>query len=301
MVGGGGVHIKLSRSDQAFVVWNYTFLTVVLLGVLYPIIYIVAASFSSPAAVTAGRVVLWPVEFSLQGYEAVFSNPQVMSGYLNSFIYTLVGTAINLVMTFMAAYPLSRRRTIYGSRVIMFLFVFTMLFSGGLVPSYLLITKLHLLNTRWAMWLPGALSVWNLIITRTFLLTNIPEELYEVSEIEGCSEHWMLLRIVLPLSTTIIAVNALFYAVGHWNTYFNAMLYLKSAKLFPLQIILRNILIINQVDANMIDIEDLIKREGLKELLKFSLIVVASVPVMIIYPFVQRYFVKGVMVGSLKG
>lgn len=293
--------IKLSPGDRVFVGLNTTFLVIILVIVLYPLIYIVSASFSSPEAVVSGRVVLWPVDFSLKGYTAVFENKQVLTGFGNSVFYTFFGTLINLVLTIMAAYPLARRNTIRGSRVVLFLFVFTMLFSGGMVPNYILMLRLGLYNTRWAMLLPGAVSIWNLIITRTFLMGNIPEDLYEVSYIEGCGELRMLLQIVLPLSTTIIAVNALFYAIAHWNTYFNALIYLSRAKLFPLQIVLRNILIINQVDASMIDIEDLIEREGLKELLKFSLIVISSAPAMIIYPFVQKFFVKGIMVGSLKG
>lgn len=296
-----GRGIRLSRSDRVFTCCNTLFLCFILLIVLYPLIYITAASFSSPEAVVSGRVYLWPVDFSLKGYSAVFENSQVMTGYQNSLFYTLFGTLINLCMTFMAAYPLSRRNTIRGARFILFLFVFTMLFSGGMVPNYVLVLKLKLYNTRWAMLLPGALSIWNLIITRTFLMSNIPEELYEVSAIEGSGETRTFVQVVIPLSTTIIAVNTLFYAIGHWNAYFNAMIYLSDADLFPLQIVLRNILIINQVDASMIDIEDLIEREGLKDLLKFSLIVVSSAPVMVIYPFVQRYFVKGIMVGSLKG
>lgn len=296
-----GRTIRLSKSDQAFKLCNTIFLCFILLIVLYPLIYITAASFSSPEAVISGRVYLWPVDLSLKGYTAVFENSQVMTGYQNSLFYTFFGTLINLAMTFMAAYPLARRNTIRGSRFILFLFVFTMLFSGGMVPNYVLVLKLKLYNTRWAMLLPGALSIWNLIITRTFLLGNIPEELYEVSAMEGSGEVRTFFQVVLPLSTTIIAVNTLFYAIGHWNAYFNAMIYLNNAQLFPLQIVLRNILIINQVDASMIDIEDLIEREGLKDLLKFSLIVVSSAPVMLIYPFVQRYFVKGIMVGSLKG
>lgn len=184
----------------------------------------------------------------------------------------------------------------------MFLFTFTMLFSGGMIPSYILVRKLGLLNTRWAMIIPGALSAWNVIITRNFLLHTIPNELYESAEIDSCGDVGALIYITLPLSITIIAVNALFYAVGHWNSYFNAILYLRNSKLYPLQIVLRNILIKNEISFNMIsDIEDLTRREALRTLLKYSLIIVASVPVLILYPFIQKYFVKGVLIGSLKG
>ena len=204
----------------------------------------------------------------------------------------------------MAAYPLSRKKIICGKRYIMFFFTFTMLFSGGMVPGYLLVQKLGLVNTRWALLIPGAMSVWNLIITKTFLQSNIPDDLYEVAALDGSGDLHTLFRIVLPLSGTIIAVNALYYAVGHWNSYFGALLYIRKAALYPLQIVLRNILIQNQLDASMlsvVDVRDVARREALSTLLKYALIVVASLPVMCIYPFVQKYFVKGVLIGSIKG
>ena len=307
MVGGSGMELSKRRvvrttGDKAFILINYTFLCIILAIILYPLIYVVSASFSSPSAVMSGRVVLWPVDLSVKGYEAIFSNKQILSGYGNSLLYTVAGTALNVALTLMAAYPLSRgNRVIMGSKIIMFIYVFTMLFSGGLIPSFLLINRLGLYNTRWALILPGGLSVWNMLITRTFFIANIPAELYEVSELEGAGGFRIFLQVVLPLSATIIAVNVLFYAVGHWNSYFNAMIYLKDARLFPLQIIMRNILIINQVDASMLSVEELEMREGMKELLKYSLIVVASAPVLMIYPFVQKHFVRGVMIGSIKG
>ena len=294
--------IVLSKGDMVFTIVNHAFLTLIVIIILYPLIYVVSASFSSPTAVISGRVILWPVDISLKGYEAIFSNNQVLTGYWNSLIYTVAGTAFNVSLTLMAAYPLSRgSHVILGSKAIMFVYVFTMLFSGGLIPNFLLINKLGLYNTRWALILPGAVSVWNMLITRTFFMTNIPASLYEVSELEGASELRIFLQIVLPLSGAIISVNTLFYAVGHWNSYFNALIYLKDAHLFPLQIILRNILIINQVDSSMLSVEEMEAREGLKELLKYSLIVVASAPVLMIYPFVQKHFVRGVMIGSIKG
>lgn len=294
--------IRQSVADNVFDVINHLLLVVVLVLILYPLIYVVSCSFSDSEAVVAGRVWLLPVEPTLMGYTAVFQNSQIVSGYLNSLFYVVVGTSLNLVMTFMAAYPLARKNVICGKSVIMFFLTFTMMFKGGMIPGYLLMNKLKLVNTRWAMIVPGALAVWNVIITRTFLSSNIPEEIYEAAELDGSSDMSTFFRIVLPLSGTIIAVNALFYAVGHWNSYFNAMLYLRNAKMFPLQIVLRNILIKNQLEAGMLsDVRELAQKEAIRTLLKYSLIVVASVPVMMIYPFVQKFFVKGVMIGSVKG
>lgn len=294
--------IRQTMGDNVFDVVNHLILAIVLIVILYPLIYVVSCSFSDSAAVVAGRVWLLPVEPTLLGYTAVFQNSQIISGYLNSLFYVVAGTSINLVVTFMAAYPLARKNVICGKSIIMFFLTFTMMFKGGMVPSYLLINKLRLINTRWAMIIPGALAVWNVIITRTFLSSNIPEELYEAADLDGSSDMSTFFRIVLPLSGTIIAVNALFYAVGHWNSYFNAMIYLRDSSMFPLQVVLRNILLKNQMEVDMLnDVRELAEKEALRTLLKYSLIVVASVPVMCIYPFVQKYFIKGVMIGSVKG
>ena len=294
--------IRETTGDRVFVAVNHLILTIILALILYPLLFIVSASFSDAKAVTSGRVWLLPVEPTLIGYTAVFSNSQVGSGYLNSLFYVVAGTSVNLVVTFMAAYPLSRRNVIIGKGTIMFVFVFTTLFSGGMIPDYLLLNKMGMVNTRWAMIVPGAMTVWNVIITKTFLETTIPGELFEAAELDGCRDMGTLFRIVLPLSGAIVAVNALFYAVGHWNSFFNAMIYLRNARLFPLQLVLRNILMKNQIEVSMInDIQDLEQREALRTLLKYSLIVVASAPPMAIYPFVQKFFVKGVMIGSVKG
>lgn len=293
--------MRLSRGDRVFSAANHLVLSLILISVLYPMIYIVSSSLSSSLAVISGRVWLWPVEFGLKGYTAVFRHHQVMAGYLNSFIYTILGTAINLVMTILAAYPLSRR-DFYGRNLFMGLFTFTMLLSGGLIATYLLIRDLNLLNTRWVMVLPNALGVWNMIVARTFFQTNIPDELVEASELDGCNDLETIWHVVLPLSKPIMAVMALFYAVGHWNAYFQALIYLNNEKLYPLQIHLRNILILQQIDMEMItDVEEIMAREGMKDLLQFSLIVVASAPVLILYPFVQKYFIRGLLLGSLKG
>ncbi|NMM51024.1 carbohydrate ABC transporter permease [Paenibacillus aquistagni] len=293
--------IKETLGDRVFIAGVYTFLSLVLLMVLIPLIYILSASFSSPQAVVTGKVTLWPVDFSLAGYKAVFNNPQIGTGFLNSLFYTVVGTLINVTLTIMMAYPLARK-TFYGRHVFMIILVITMMFEGGLIPSYLVVKGLGLIDTRLAMILPGAFAVFQVIIARTFFQTSIPDELAEAAELDGCSDLRFIFSIVLPLSKPIIAVMTLMYAVGHWNAYFDALIYLRNPDIFPLQIILRNILILNSVDASMMaNVDQMMAQQGLKDLLKYSLIVVSSAPVLMIYPFVQKHFVKGVMIGSLKG
>lgn len=296
----GGTRIKESFIDRIFIGLVYLFLIAILIVILFPLLHIVSASFSSPAAVTSGKVWLWPVDFTLIGYKAVFQNSDIWVGFGNSLFYTVFGTLLNVSFTVMLAYPLARR-TFYGRNVIMLILVFTMFFDGGMIPNYLLIKGLGILDTRWAMILPGALAVFQVIIARTFF-QSLPDELAEAAEIDGCSDFKFFLQVVLPLSKPIIAVLFLMYAVGHWNAYFNALIYLKDSSMFPLQIFLRNLLILNSENSDMYrDINNMMVQQGLKDLLKYSLIVVSSVPVLIIYPFVQKHFVKGVMIGSLKG
>ncbi|KRE99442.1 sugar ABC transporter permease [Paenibacillus sp. Soil766] len=293
--------IKESADDRLFTILNYIILFIFTITILYPLIYIVSASFSSSTAVISGKVWLYPVEPTLAGYEAVFKHRLIMSSFLNSVFYTVVGTTINVLFTLIAAYPLSRK-DFMPRNAVMALFVFTMMFSGGLIPSYLVVKELGMIDTRWSLLIPGALGVMNMIIARTYFQTTIPEELLEASQMDGCSDFTFVRKIVLPLSGPIIAVISLFYAVGHWNQYFSALLYLKHQELYPIQLVLRDILVQNEVDASMItDIADQAARDGLRELLKFSLIVVSTLPVLIIYPFIQRHFVKGMMIGSLKG
>ncbi|MCY9659744.1 carbohydrate ABC transporter permease [Paenibacillus chondroitinus] len=290
-----------SSIDRVYLFFVYLFLIICLVIVAYPLIYIVSSSFSSSSAVISGKVWLLPVEPTLRGYQAVFQNPQILKGYGNSLFYLVVGTLISVSLTITAAYPLSRKN-FYGRNVITALFVFTMLFSGGLIPYYLTVKGLGMLDTRWAMIIPGAISVWQVILARTFFQTSIPSELTEAAHLDGCSDFKFLTRIVIPLSKPIIAVLVLMYAIGYWNSYFEALIFLKTANLYPLQLILRNILILNSIDPTMIkDVRELAERQGLKELLKYSLIVVASAPVLILYPFVQKHFVKGLLIGSLKG
>lgn len=293
-------HIGESLSDRVFMLFVYLFLMVVLVIVLYPLVYIVSASFSDPIAVTSGKVWLYPVDFSLRGYEVTFQNPQIVTGYLNSLFYTVFGTLISVVLTVFVAYPLSRR-DLYGANVLMFLITFTLIFSGGLIPTYLVVKDLGLIDTRWALLIPQAVAAFQVIIARTFFRSAIPDELVEAAELDGCSDLQFLWKVVLPLSKPIIAVLALMYAVSQWNGYFDALLYLKSADLQPLQLVLRNILILNTTSSGTMDATAMAQRQQLADLLKYCLVVVASVPVLLIYPFVQRYFVKGMLIGSIKG
>jgi len=292
--------IKESFSDKVFLGIVYVFLILVVLIVLYPLIYIVSSSLSSPLAVSSGKVWLWPVDFSLKGYKAIFNNSQVLVGYGNSLFYTFFGTIISVTLTVLLAYPISRK-SFYGRNFLMFFMMFTMLFSGGLIPEYLVVKNLHMLDTRWSIIIPKAIAVWQVIIAVTFFRTSIPEEIVEASEMDGCSDLRFLWSVVLPLSKPIIAVLVLMYAIFQWNSYFDAMLYLKSEGLFPLQVVLRNILILNTNTSATIDAQKLMDMKQLADLMKYSLIVVASLPVLIIYPFVQRHFMKGVLIGSVKG
>jgi len=277
----------------------FTFLMIVL---LYPLVYVVSASFSSGVALEGGRVVLWPVGFNLNGYRAAFSYRNVLSGYRNTILYTVAGTSINLVITLLTAYPLSRR-DFPARKGFMIICAITMFFNGGLVPTYMLVVQLGLINTPWSILLPGAMSVFNMILVRTFIISSIPAELLDASRIDGCSDARYFIKIVLPLSKAVIAVVGLYYAVDHWNSYFNAMLYLHDEKLHPLQLVLRNVLV-TLSDFTFNDIssaKEMVTMIGIVNLLKYSLIVVSSVPIIALYPFVQRYFVKGVMIGSIKG
>lgn len=289
--------IRASLSERIF--YGIVVVIVALFGicVLYPVIYIISSSFSSPKAVMSGNVLLLPVDFTLTGYKAVLRYDNVWVGFRNSLFYMVFGTAINLVMTTLAAYPLSRKDVPFKG-IIMFLFTFTMIFNAGMIPNYLLIRDLGILNTIWTMLLPGAVSVYNMIVMRTFFMTSIPEDLLEASKLDGCTDFQYLRKVVLPLSKSILAVIVMYYAVGHWNAYFNAFLYLSDDRLYPLQIFLRDILISNQVGAEMMDTYS--ENVGIEYVLKYALIVIATIPMMVIYPFVQKHFQKGVMIGAVK-
>lgn len=292
---------KESVGDKALNVLMYTVLSIAAIAVLLPVIYIVSASLSDPQAVIGNEVWLWPVRPTLRGYKAVFENKKILSGFANSFFYMIVGTFVNIVMTVLCAYPLSRREFAQRNKIAA-ICIFTMYFSGGLVPSYMLVNSLGMIDSRWAIIIPSAMSTWNMIICRTYFINTIPDELYEASQLDGCTPFQFLIRVVVPLSKSILAVLVLYYGVAKWNSYFDAMVYLKSQDLMPLQIVLREILLMGEIDFTMLtDAAALAKMQGLSNLLKYSTIVVASLPVLCIYPFVQKHFVKGVMVGAVKG
>ncbi|OMF38657.1 sugar ABC transporter permease [Paenibacillus sp. FSL H8-0548] len=290
-----------TRGDKVFIFVNTSILILITAMVLYPLILVVSSSFSNPLQVMSGNVWLFPKEFTIQSYQMVFQDSSILIGYRNTLLYTVVGTLINLTMTIAAAYPLSRRDFV-GRNLITAMFVFTMFFSGGLIPTYLVVKGLGLVDTFWVMVLPNAVAMYNIIIMRTYMQTSIPPELHEAAYVDGSTNIGVLWRIVLPLSKPILAVMVLFYGVAHWNAFFNALIYLSDRSHFPLQLILREILIQNQLSAQiMADVDSLSDRQMFAEGIKYAVIIVASVPVLIIYPFLQRYFVKGFMVGALKG
>jgi len=290
--------VRESFGDRLFLIAVYVLLITFLLVVLLPLLYIVASSFSSPAAVSAGRVFLWPVDFTLRGYEVALSDPQILRGFGNSLFYTVAGTLISVTLTVMLAYPLSRADFV-GRKVLTGAVVFTMLFSGGLIPTYLVVQAMGMLDTRWALLIPNAVAVWPAILAITYFRTAVPDEVREAGELDGASDLRILWKLVLPLATPMLAVIALMYAIVQWNSYFDALLYLRDDNLHPLQLVLRNILILN-TDAGG-DVTGALERRQLADLLKYSLIVISTVPVMLIYPFVARYFTKGLLLGAVKG
>ncbi|HBA47565.1 MAG TPA: sugar ABC transporter permease [Lachnospiraceae bacterium] len=290
-----------STRDKIFTIIVAVVLTLFFLVVLYPCIFVISASFSSGNAVQAGKVLLFPVDFSLEGYKAVLNTPKVWTGFRNSLLYTVGGTLISLVLTMTTAYCLSRN-DVPGRNIVMLFFTFTMFFNGGMIPTYLVVRQMHMLNTPWALIIPGALSVYNMIVARTFIRNTIPDELMEASMMDGCSDIRYFLKIVLPLSKAIIAVLVLFYGVGIWNAYFNALIYMNDRNLYPLTIFLREILLVESIDPSTVaDPELQAKIASMAGVIKYALIVVTMIPIMMIYPFIQKYFVKGVMIGSVKG
>ncbi len=294
----------VSKDDLTTDLVVYGLCLLVLLLVAYPMVYVISCSFSNPDAVIRGEVTLLPRGLTLDGYKQIVDYKPIWTGYRNTIFYTVTATALNLLVTVPCAYALSRRE-LWGRKQFMALFTFTMFFSGGMIPHYLLMKDLRLLNTVWAMIIPGAVSTYNMIITRTFFENSIPPEVQEAAIIDGCGNSRLFFSVVLPLSKPIIAVLILFYGVGHWNAYFNAMIYLSDAELYPLQLILRNILLLGEMNDMMgLDAESqrmLIYLMRLKEVMKYGIIVLASLPMMILYPFLQKYFVQGVMVGAIKG
>lgn len=295
------INKRRTNGDQVFHIATMVFLLLLAAVILYPLVYVLSASFSDANMVAAGKIYLLPKGLNLEGYKAVFQYKKVLRGYANTIFYTVVGTFINIVLTMTCAYPLSRP-DMQWKRFYSIFFLITMFFGGGLIPTYILVSKLHLTNTVAIMLIGSAISVYNMIVCRTFLQTNIPRELLDSSLVDGCNDYQYFFRIVLPLSKAILAVLALYYAVAHWNSYFNAMIYLNDLDKYPLQLFLRQILVMNQVNpSDMMDPSLLEAKKGMSELLKYSLIVVSTVPIMFIYPFVQKHFAKGVMIGSIKG
>lgn len=295
--------IKDSRGDRIFTAVNYVLLTVFAIIALYPLVYVLFASISDPIAVNSGAMVLWPIGVNFKGYRAILSNQWILTGYLNSILYTVVGTVLNVIVTFMASYSLSRK-DMYGHGLITFIMVFTMWFGGGLIPTFLVVKSLNLLNTRAVMYVLGLVSVYNCIICRSFISSSIPGELQEAARIDGANDFQIVWKIIFPLSGPVLAILALYYALGHWNSYFNALIYLDDRNLQPLQIFLREILIENsrvEIPTDAEDLASMVERTQMAQTMKYSLIIVASLPMLIIYPFVQKFFVKGVMIGSVKG
>ncbi|HYH04051.1 MAG TPA: carbohydrate ABC transporter permease [Bacillota bacterium] len=293
--------IHQTNEDKIFNTIIISILFVVICITLYPLLFVLSASVSSPEMVLQGKVWLFPKGLTFQAYKAVFQDPKIMTGYINTVKYTLVGTIVNLIMTIAGAYPLSRK-DFYGRNVITFFLTVTMFFSGGMIPTYILIKSLNLYNSFWVMILPGAVSMWNLIIMRNYFQYSIPNELLEAAYMDGCSNIGALIKVVLPLSKPILAVMVIFYGVAHWNAYFDALLYLSDSNKFPLQLVLREILLLNDTGSMTAGTsETMADQQLLTESLKYAVIVAASLPVVMLYPLLQKYFVKGIMVGAIKG
>jgi ABC-type glycerol-3-phosphate transport system permease component len=271
--------------------------------VFLPLLNIVSQSISDPASVLAGKVIFLPVKPTLTSYGRILNNTVILSGFMNSALITILGTLLSVSLTIMAAYPLARN-TLVGRNAIMWYFVFTMLFNGGLIPTYLVVRGFGMIDKYTALIIPNAISVWNIVIARTFFINTIPNELYEAATIDGSSDIRTFIQIALPVSKPILAVMTLFYAVGIWNSYFDAMIYLKSQQKYPLQLVLRNILISSQLQAQMIESRggvDQSQSLAVAEALKYAVIIFSSLPLLILYPFIQKYFVKGIMIGAIKG
>lgn len=292
--------IKSSPQDCITAFLIYFISVLILIAILYPLYFVVIASFSDPSAVAGGQVWLWPKGFTLDGYKELFRHDEIWIGYWNTILYTVFGTLIGLFVNISAAYSLSRR-DLPGRGVLTFLFVFTMFFNGGLIPTFLTIKDFHLYDTFWVMVLPFSVAVYNIIVARTFFQTSIPEDLYDAAQIDGCGNLRYFVVIVLPLSKAVLAVIGLWTAVGLWNSYFNALIYLKDSALYPLQLILRNILITNNLQMSLGSGEAMQIALRLSNLMRYSVIIVSTVPIMCFYPFVQKYFNKGVMIGAVKG
>lgn len=292
-------------SDKTFSLLNKIVVGFIVLIILYPLVFVISASISDPAAVSTGKMWLWPVDITLDGFKMVFDNPDIWIGYRNTVMYVVVGILVHLCLLLPAAYALSRPEA-KGKVLIMWFILFTMLFNGGMIPTYLVVKNLGMLDTIWAIVIPGSLGAWSVLVARTFFQQNVPNQLVEAAKIDGASDFYIFWKVALPLSIPIIAVMALFHGVGLWNQYFSALIYLSDRSLFPLQLILREILVLNEMDTG----------EGMQEIagtagsfadqvkiaaqIKYAVMIVSTLPLIIIYPFVQRFFVQGVLIGSVK-
>lgn len=297
--------IQETRGDKIFLFLVYIYLMIALVITIYPLIYIISASISDPIYVNSGEMILLPRGITFEGYELIFGNQDIWLGYRNTIFYTIAGTAVNLIVTIPAAYALSRPE-FYGKKLFTTFLIITMFISGGMIPSFILVNNLGLMNTVWAIILPSATSVFNIIITRTFFQSNIPREMEEAAIIDGCNDFVMFIKIILPLSLPIVAVMALFFGVGHWNSWFSALIYLSDRSMWPLQMFLREIL----VQQNMFSMPDIMdgdaailahRRQQIAQVIQYGVMIISTLPIILVYPFLQKYFVKGVMIGSLKG
>ncbi|MDD2429258.1 MAG: carbohydrate ABC transporter permease [Eubacteriales bacterium] len=292
--------IHRTRADRVFDALLYAISLVILIIIIYPLYFIIVASFSNPSAVTGGKVWFWPVGFTLDGYKALLEAPQLWTGYGNTILYAAAGTFIALVFNIPAAYALSRK-DLYGRRILNVFFLIVMFFSGGLIPTFLVVQQVGLYNTFWVMVLPFSISIYNIMIARTFFDTSLPGDLHDAAQMDGCNNLRFFFQIVIPLSKAIIAVIALWTAIGHWNSYFNALIYLRDPWRRPLQLVLRNILITNQRIFAVTTGEAALEAVRKANLLRYTSIIVSTVPILAIYPFAQKYFAQGVMIGAVKG
>lgn len=295
-----GHRVRRQGRDVVFDAILYCICTVLLLIILYPLWFIVIASFSDPSAVAGGHVWVWPVGFTLDGYDELLKQPKVWLGYRNTIAYTVAGTLIGLAVNIPAAYALSRK-DLWGRKGLMGLYVFTMFFSGGLIPIFLTVQQAGLYNTFWVLVLPFSVSAYNIIVARTFFETSLPPDLWDAAQIDGCGNLRFFFTMALPLSKAVISVIALWTAVGQWNSYFNALIYIRDENLYPLQLIMRNILITNQNFAALGTGEAAMIAMRRANLVRYAMIIIATVPIMCVYPFIQKYFDQGVMIGAVKG
>lgn len=293
---------RVGLSDKKFNLLNNIFLTVIVVVIVYPLIFVISASISDPVGVSSGKMWLWPVDITFDGYKKIMKDASIWLGYRNTIVYTFVGTVIHLFVLLPAAYALSRKE-LMGRKYILWIILFTMMFSGGIIPSFLVVKSLGMLDTIWALVIPGAVGAWSILVARAFFQQSIPDQLVEAAKIDGASDFHMFLRIVLPLSLPIVAVMSLFHAVNLWNQYFSALIYLSDRDKYPLQLILREILVVNQMqlgEGSGEQTESLIEQVRTGGLIKYAVIIVSSLPLLIAYPFLQRFFVQGVLIGSVK-